>query len=171
MRRAALPPLLGSLVLGLLAGVLWWALAPTAEVVVVGDLVVAPGVQELEATQEVTFALTQVLAGLVAGVALAGAPGAAPVARSAGVLGGGLLGAVTAWGTGMALGPASVPVQQAAGQLPLTSPVRIAAYGALALWPAVAASVAFVGLLLTGARTGRGAASGARSGERVEPVS
>lgn len=155
MRRALLAPVAGSLALGVVAGLAWWLLAPTGEVVLAGDLVVAPDVPELRAAQDSWFVLVSVAAGLVTGVWLTIGAGNRHVARLVALLGGSALGSAVAWMTGTALGPASVAAQQAAGDDPLVSPLRLSAYGALGIWPAVAAAVGFVGLLLTGLLTRR----------------
>lgn len=147
---AAGVPLLASAVLGVVAGVVWWVVAPTAEVVVVRGLVVAPDAPELEAAQDVTFVVIVMVAGLLGGGWLAAAPGALPSLRALGVVAGGVVGSAVAWGTGALLGPSSVAAQQAAGADPLQSPVALSAYGVLGLWPAVAATVGFAGLLTTG---------------------
>ena len=150
-RLAALGvPLLVSLVLGVVAGIVWQVAAPTGDVVVGGGLVVAIGIPELEAAQDATFVVVTAAAGLVSGAWLTAVPGTVPLMRAAGVVVGGLLGSLVAWGVGAQLGPPSIAAQEAAGVEPLQSPLALSSYGALGVWSAVAAAVAFAGLLVTG---------------------
>lgn len=149
-------PLLVSGVVGAVAGVVWQLVAPTGRVVVSRGLVVATGDTELAAAQDATFVVVTALVGLLAGACLTAAPGRLPLVRASGVVVGGLLGSVVAWAVGALLGPPSIASQQARGVEPLQSPLDLSSYGALGVWPAVAAAVAFVGLLVTGLISGRG---------------
>lgn len=142
-------------VLGVVAGVVWWLLAPTGEVVLAGDVVVAPDVPELQAAQDGTFVLVAVVAGLLGGAWLTAAPGRAPALRATGTVGGALLGSAVAWAVGALLGPPSVATQLQDGVQALQSPLALSAYGVLGVWPAVTATVAFGGLLVTGLVSGR----------------
>ena len=139
----------------MVVGVVWWWVAPTGEVALVGDLVVATDTPELEAAQDGTFALATALAGLLGGAWLTAAPGRVPELRATGIVAGALVGSAVAWAVGSALGPPSVTAQQAAGVETLQSPLALSAYGVLGVWPAVTAAVAFAGLLGTGLLGGR----------------
>jgi hypothetical protein len=147
-------PVLAQVVLGVVAGVVWWLVAPTGDVMLAGDLVVAEA-PELQAAQDGTFALVAVAAGLLGGTWLTVAPGCAPALRATGIVAGALVGSAVAWGVGTVLGPPSVSAQQAAGVEVLQSPLALSAYGVLGVWPAVTAAVAFTGLLVAGLVGGR----------------
>jgi len=148
-------PLLVSVVAGAAAGVVWQLVAPTGRVVVARGLVVATGDTELAAAQDATFVVVTAAAGLLAGAWLTAAPSRSPLVRATGVVVGGLLGSLVAWAVGARLGPPSVAAQQATGVEQLQSPLDLSSYGALGVWSAVAAAVAFAGLLVTGLIGGR----------------
>lgn len=152
---ALLLPVAAQVLLGVVAGVVWWLVAPTGEVVLAGDIVVAPDVPELRAAQDGTFALIAVAAGLLGGAWLTVAPGRAPALRATGIVLGALTGSAVAWAVGAALGPPSVAAQLVDDPAVLQSPLALSAYGVLGVWPAVTAAVAFVGLLVTGLVDGR----------------
>lgn len=139
-RRVAVRALLASAVAGPLFGLLWWLTAP-------GGLR-SPGTSYLDLVQaggatDAAFALTCLVAGAVAGVwwvvAREDEVDARAVGRLAGLLVGGLLGAVLAWGTGTLM-QVLVPVQDAdvpadvLRELTVPSPNLAVVAGAL-LWP------------------------------------
>ncbi len=132
---APLPLLLAAAVVG---GVAWWLLVPSPAVTERAGVLVAAGVPELFATQDGVFAVLAVGLGLVTGVALLLRPGGHRVLRVVVVVAGSALASLGMWRLGVALS-ASGPDDAA--------PLTVHATGVLALWPALAATVAFVGQL------------------------
>jgi hypothetical protein len=147
-------PVAGPVLLGVVVGLAWALLAPTAAVgrLPGGSLVgVAPRDAELAAAQDGVLLLLGAGAGLVCGLVLVLRPGAAPVRRSLAVLLGCVLGSALAWGLGTTLGPPSVHDQLAADpRAHLVSPLAVHSRGVLLVWPVVALLVAAAGHLAVG---------------------
>ncbi len=132
-------------------GALWWLLAPTAPVRVLGGdgadpadrapVLVAPELPELDAAQDGTLVLLALGAGLVTGVVVALRCGARPASATllAGV--GALAGSGLAVLVGGLLGPAPVVEQTGA----LVSPLAVHAPGVVLVWPLTALVVATAG--------------------------
>ncbi|PWJ53634.1 hypothetical protein SAMN06264364_11137 [Quadrisphaera granulorum] len=175
-RVRALAPVLGPVLLGVVAGLVWWLVAPIGPVVQLqGGSVLGAADPELTASQDGWLVVISAAAGLVCGAVAAVRPGAAPVRRSLAVVAGCLFGAVIASLVGQWLGPPSVAAQVAAGADPergLVSPLRAHSTGVLLVWPAVAALVMTMGHLAaawSGARTPRDPAEVAEAHDHEEP--
>lgn len=151
--RRAVPPAgvfwwLGStILLGALVGAAWWLLAPT------GRLFGDPEVATEWVLRDLTLAGLELVAGIAIGTVVAlrlGLPGV--VARILAAVGGSVLGSGLALvvGEGLAylLGP------HGRDELP-GSDFVLQSYGALAVWPAVAAVIIFATALIGLARRGR----------------
>ncbi|TKV28220.1 hypothetical protein FDK12_09655 [Arthrobacter sp. NamB2] len=148
--RRSVPPAgvfwwLGSTVLlGAVLGVAWWLLAPTGRLF--GDPVVATE----WVLRDLTFAGLELLAGIAVGTVVAlrlKLPGV--VARILAAVGGSVLGSVLALGVGEGLAYLLGP--HGRDELP-GSDFVLQSYGALAIWPAVAAVIIFVTALIGLAR-------------------
>lgn len=151
--RDALMPVAWVIVLGPVAGVAWWLLAPTGAVaagpgyvVPIGTPSAGPPSDVFAAAQDATFAVVALVAGAVCGVAacVRAPAGRAALVRWVGVAAGGLVAPVLAWALGMLLGPDSLAAQQAAGADPLVSPLQLSSPGPLLMWSAATCLVAFV---------------------------
>lgn len=157
-------PVLVALPVALALALAWAAAAPTPLAVRAGDVLVSDELPEFQAAQDGTFAVLAVLAGLAhAGVLLIARWVERPPA-AAGALAGAGLGSVLAWRVGAALGPD--PGAPSQGQ-PLRAPLDLEAYGLLGVWPAVLATVLFVGLLMTGLSAGERSNRGVRQADQV----
>lgn len=148
--RLSVPPAgvfwwLGStILLGALIGAAWWLLAPT------GRLFGDPVSEEQWVLRDLTLAGLELLAGLAVGTVIAvrlGLPGV--VARILAAVGGSILGSLLALGVGEGLAYLFGP--HGREDLP-GSDFILQSYGALAIWPAVAALVVFVTALIGLAR-------------------
>lgn len=148
--RRSVPPAgvfwwLGStILLGALIGAAWWLLAPT------GRLFGDPVSEEQWVLRDLTLAGLELLAGLAVGTVIAvrlGLPGV--VARILAAVGGSILGSLLALGVGEGLAYLFGP--HGREDLP-GSDFILQSYGALAIWPAVAALVVFVTALIGLAR-------------------
>jgi hypothetical protein len=128
---------------GVIAGFLWWVLAPGGGNVLSGNSELAnPSNPESWLPRDLTLAALMVLAGCIAGLAMDGkldAPGAGR--RFGFAVVGGAAGALAAWGAGLLAallwGPAPDPALGAEYGFTLRS------YAVLLLWPAATAFVTF----------------------------
>ena len=145
---------LGLVVLGLgvLLGVLWWVAAPLARADVVGGEVLLTGHQELQAAQDGWFAVVTGLTGVLAATVTALRPERreAVSAALAPVLGAAV--AVTAWATGVLLGPSSLVEQVRAGVTQPLTPLQLHAYGVLLVGPFLFALTRFFASLFSAER-------------------
>lgn len=148
--RRSVPPAgvfwwLGStIVLGAVIGGAWWLLAPT------GRLFGDPEAPADWLLRDLTLAGLGLVAGIVIGTVVAlrlGLPGV--VARIVAAIGGSVLGSLLALGVGEGLGYVLGP--HGREDLP-GSHFILQSYGALAVWPAVAAAIIFVTALIGLAR-------------------
>lgn len=148
--RRSVPPAgvfwwLGStILLGAVLGAAWWLLAPT------GRLFGDPEDAQQWVLRDLTLAGLQILAGIAVGTVVAvrlRLPGV--VARIVAAVGGSILGSLLALGTGEGLALMLGP--HGREDLP-GSAFMLHSYGALALWPAVAAVIIFVTALIGLAR-------------------
>jgi hypothetical protein len=139
------------LALGLVAGVVWWWLAPTGDVVLQDGSLFAVEDPEVLAGQDVIFALVTAVAGVAVGVWVSARSDDRPVQRLAAALPAGQLGALVAWQIGRLLGP-DVPTDPGVDAFP--APLDLHALGLLATWPALTATVVFVGLFVAGGFSG-----------------
>lgn len=157
--------LVAPVVAGLLVGVAWWALAPTAAVqaVMSGDrlLVDASTMPELFAAQDGTLVLLGALAGVVTGVVVVLRARRRPLTATAAAAFGSVAGSALAVVVGQALGPASLASQgfrasaAAADQPDLVSPLSLHAPGAALVWPLLALVVAALGHAMVASRITR----------------
>ncbi|MFP5345729.1 MAG: DUF2567 domain-containing protein [Actinomycetes bacterium] len=146
-RRVTVVTLATCLVLAVLLGLAWWALAPRGDVVPQQGYLFAVDDPELLAGQDSVFALLSALAGVLLGGWVGLRPSAEPVARvCAAVLGSGV-GAFVAWQVGRFLGPPGVSARPRASPHAVPAPLDLHALGALVVWPAFTAGAAFVVLL------------------------
>lgn len=151
--RDVLLPAAGVLLLGPLAGLAWWLLAPTGPVVVGPDYLLpvatgstGPPSDVYPAAHDAAFAAVAIVAGAVCGAVacVRPPPGRAVLVRWVSVLTAGFVAPVLGWSLGMLLGPASLAAQQATGVEPLVSPLRLSSPAPLLVWPAATCIVAFV---------------------------
>ncbi len=134
----------GTILLGVLVGVLWWLLAPTGRIF--GD----PAVPEEWVLRDLTLAGLELVAGVLVGTGVAlrlALPGA--TARIVAAIGGSVLASLLALGVGQGLAYLLGPdgVEGVPG-----SRFLLASYGVLALWPATTAIIVFVTALIALAR-------------------
>lgn len=139
------------LALGLVAGLVWWWLAPTGDVVLQDGSLFSVEDPEVLAGQDVVFALLTAVAGIAVGLWVSIRSDDRPVHRLATALPAGLLGALVAWQVGRVLGP-DVPADP--GLDPFPAPLDLHSLGLLVAWPALTATVVFVGLFVAGGLTG-----------------
>ncbi|MEC5199939.1 hypothetical protein RCH21_002178 [Arthrobacter sp. PL16] len=148
--RRSVPPAgvfwwLGStILLGAVIGVAWWLLAPTGRVF--GDPVSA----DQWVLRDLTLAGLELVAGVAVGTVVAvRLRGPGVVARILAAIGGSVLGSLLALGVGEGLAYLFGP--HGRDELP-GSDFLLQSYGALAIWPAVAAVIIFVTALIGLAR-------------------
>lgn len=157
--------LLAPVLAGLVVGVAWRALAPTAAVQAVMSgkmlLVNAPKAPELFAAQDGTLVLLGAAAGVVTGVLVVLRARRRPLTATVLAALGSLAGSALAVVVGHALGPGSLASQgfrasaAAADQPALTSPISLHAPGAALVWPLLALVVAALGHAVVASRLGR----------------
>lgn len=135
--------------LGVLLGLLWWALAPLARAEVVDGQVYLTGHTELQAAQDGWFAIVTGLAGVLAAMLLSLRTGRGEALSAAlgPVLA--LVVAVVAWRTGALLGPPSLAHQVAAGSTHPLTPMQLHGYGALFVGPLLFALTRFLAALFS----------------------
>ncbi len=144
-----LPVVLGMVVLGVAAGVLWWSIAPrsTGGIALSGN-VAYPTPDDPSGTIAVLYVLIVAACGLISGALMLGRAAVATT-RIMVVCGGGWLAAIACYVTGYLLGPASVAAQLEAGaaqvQVPLSLPTPLLSL----VWPAATATVVSVGMLIS----------------------
>lgn len=157
--------LLGPVLAGLVVGVAWRLLAPTAAVQAVMNgkvlLVNAPKAPELFAAQDGTLVLLGALAGVVTGLLVVLRARRRPLTATAAAALGSVAGSALAVVVGQALGPASLASQgfrasaAAADQPSLVSPLSLHAPGAALVWPLLTLVVAALGHAIVASRLGR----------------
>lgn len=144
--REALRIGVGSLVAGVLVGLVWWLVSPTALLQDRGGSAYYVGrVAEAEVAADGWFAVCTLVTGSVAGLfAALGRRGLRLWALVA-VTVGGVAGAIVAWQLGTALGPDSLDAQLAAvgDGATFRGPLRLSALGVLLVWPISAVIVFF----------------------------
>ena len=139
------------LALGVVAGVLWWALAPrTLGVAGVGQAAAYPTPDYPSAAVITTYSAVTVGAGLLVGIPVVARIDEQVATRAAVFIAAGLPAALIAYGVGFVLGPPTIATQVAAKaahvQVPLVLPSPLLALA----WPAATAVLSTVGLLVSG---------------------
>lgn len=143
----------GVLVLGVIAGCLWFAVSPRTLGFWISETQVSyEGSDDPTATVAALYLLIAVVAGLVCGLPAIGIGDRHVLLRAVTAIGSGLPAGLVAYAVGFVLGPPSVAAQQAAHagssavtvQVPLVLPSPLFALA----WPAATASMITVGLLL-----------------------
>ncbi|MFL6099103.1 MAG: hypothetical protein ACJ71T_04015 [Actinomycetales bacterium] len=157
-RRRDLPvPLLAVGVVvaaGLLWGVLWWLLAPTAGTVVQDGGVYLQGHDELMVGQDGWFVVLGAAAGAILATVWPALTRRRPVAGLLVGLGGCLVAGLVAWALGSWLGPDSLRSQLAAGVKAPVTPIALHTWAALLFAPFLFAVVRGVTELLSSAVAG-----------------
>ena len=141
----------GVLVGGVVLGIAWWWLAPTAVAQVQGSQVVLRGHQELQIAQDGWFAVVVAAAGVLLATVLALRPSRRPAAQALAAAAALAAASVVAWRVGIWLGPASFPDQVAAGtRAPVTPLVLRTPAPLLLLGPLLFSITRFTAAVLTG---------------------
>jgi hypothetical protein len=150
-RRAVAETVLVSVAVGLVAGVVWWLVAPEVTVGVRdGQTVLIASEAHGLFGVDVSFGIVGAAAGFLLGAAMLTRHREHPTAVLAGLVLGGVVGSVVAWQVGFALGPGPLGERTggAADGVTLTIPLDLAATGVLLFWPitAVVASLVLGGV-------------------------
>lgn len=142
VRRVVLEIVAASLVLGGVAGVLWWQLSPDVLGVVSENGVALDAVRgSAEFDREANYVMLTAGAGLLLSVVFSVRYRRRPVSALLSVAICGVAGALVALGVGHLLGPGSVDQRAARADVgdSLNLPFELHAYAALIAWPLVAA--------------------------------
>ncbi|HEX5510417.1 MAG TPA: hypothetical protein VFX41_01765 [Actinomycetales bacterium] len=146
--RSTVGVVVGCLLLGVVAGVVWWALAPKGRVLAQPGYLLPLDNPELQAGQDVTFATVTAVAGLLVAAWTVRRPAAVGTKDVLTAVLAGVPGAVLAWQAGRLLGPPAPSTgPTAGGGDPVPAPLDVHALGLVGLWPAVTATVLFAVLL------------------------
>ncbi|GAB3687668.1 hypothetical protein [Angustibacter aerolatus] len=155
---SAAPVLFGigaTVLLGLLLGLLWWALAPVARAQVQGDQVLLQGHAELQAAQDGWFVVVTGLAGVLVATLVALRPARREALRALLAVVLVAVAGLVAWRFGELLGPSSLVEQVRAGDDRPLTPLALHALSALAAGPLLCAVTLFVAALLSGGPAAR----------------
>lgn len=173
-RRAVAETVLGSVAAGLVAGLVWWLVAPEVTVGVRGGQSVlitaeARGLFGVDAS----FGLVGAVTGLLLGVVMFIRHREHPTAVLAGLVLGGVVGSLVAWQVGSTLGPGPLGdrTDGAADGVTLAIPLDLEATGVLLFWPimAVVATLVLGGLASPLPPRHRALGDAVNSAERSEP--
>lgn len=143
--------ILGSLVLGVLAGLTWFALSPRVSGPLnpnTGD-VIYPGHDDAGARVVVCYLAVCAVAGLLVGLIVLVRHLGSGATRIWVLCGSGLLGALLCYATGFLLGPDTVRAQAEAGQSTFQVPLELSSPLLALVWPAATAAILCIGNLLS----------------------